>query len=488
MVNESPSVWLVGSNGGAAAVARSLRQRNVQVAGFVSAAQLPSARDVSDAGEVPDALVYLAPQPPQPCAASQIASYTATALADFVAAAQRAVKVMAREGSGGAIVAVLDIAGVPGRQGHAAQATLSGALIGAGKCLAKELGRQNISVNMVGYGFMPELGTDDDLSKAERKLFDMMNLGKSGSVEHLVENIVHLIGNRHLMTGQVLQADDGLIMKRQPHKENLMQSMIEVKDVHKHYQMGKAGVHALRGVNLNVRQGERVFLGGPSGCGKSTLLHLIGGLDRPSEGTVSIGGRRIDETGDDALSAFRAQNIGFVFQNFNLMPVLTVAENVEHPLLLTRQSDRARRVAKILQQVGLAGLHGHYPSELSGGQRQRVAIARALVHKPLLLIADEPTANLDSETGEHVLQLMLDLSRESGSTVLICTHNTGFLQRAERVVTMSDGKVASDVSRSPAAHHCASVVSFPAPIPASNPTLKAAAPTPAAEYQLALEA
>ena len=246
-----------------------------------------------------------------------------------------------------------------------------------------------------------------------------------------------------------------------------MQSMIEVRDVHKHYPLGKAGVHALRGVSLCVRQGERVFLGGPSGCGKSTLLHLIGGLDRPSEGTVAIGGRRIDQTGDDALSAFRAQSIGFVFQNFNLMPVLSVAENVEHPLLLTRQTDRARRVAKILQQVGLGGLHNHYPSELSGGQRQRVAIARALVHKPLLLIADEPTANLDSETGEHVLQLMLDLSRESGSTVLICTHNTGFLERAERVVTMNDGRVTTDISRGP--------VAAPAPVAAPLPAAKAAA-------------
>jgi NAD(P)-dependent dehydrogenase (short-subunit alcohol dehydrogenase family) len=212
MVNDCLSVWLVSSNVGAAIVARSLRRGNIQVSAFMSAVDLPSARSVIEADKVPHALVYIAPQPPQPCAASQIASYTATALVDFVAAAQRAVKAMARSGNGGAIVAVLDIAGVPGRRGHAAQATLSGALIGAGKCLAKELGRQNISVNMVGYGFMPELGTDDNLSKDERKLFEMMNLGKSGSVEHLVENIVHLIGNRHLMTGQVLHADDGLIM------------------------------------------------------------------------------------------------------------------------------------------------------------------------------------------------------------------------------------------------------------------------------------
>ena len=227
-----------------------------------------------------------------------------------------------------------------------------------------------------------------------------------------------------------------------------MNRMIEVCGVHKHFQLGKTDVHALRGVDFAVDEGERVFLGGPSGCGKSTLLHLIGGLDRPSAGTVAIGGRRIDQTADRELSAFRATSIGFVFQNFNLLPVLTVAENVEHPLLLAPDRlparERRRRVDTILAEVGLADQHRHLPGELSGGQRQRVAIARALVHEPLLLIADEPTANLDSETGEQVMNLMLELSHKLGSTVLICTHNPTFLGRAERVLMMHDGCIASD--------------------------------------------
>jgi putative ABC transport system ATP-binding protein len=241
-----------------------------------------------------------------------------------------------------------------------------------------------------------------------------------------------------------------------------MNPLIEVSAVHKRYAMGSTTVNALQGVSLTVHEGERVFLGGPSGCGKSTLLHLIGGLDKPSEGHVAVAGKRIDATADAELSAFRASRIGFVFQNFNLLPVLTVAENVEHPLLLRSRplpaAERRKRVAAILHEVGLDGQHRQYPGQLSGGQRQRVAIARALVHEPLLLIADEPTANLDSETGEQVLQLMLDLSLKLGSTVLICTHNPTFLERAERLVLMKDGRINVDRRRdeppaaAPAAH------------------------------------
>lgn len=226
-----------------------------------------------------------------------------------------------------------------------------------------------------------------------------------------------------------------------------MQDMIQVESLHRRYQLGKSTVHALRGVTLTVRKGDCVFLGGPSGSGKSTLLHLIGGLGRPSEGGVSIAGKRIDLTSDKELSNFRAENIGFVFQNYNLLPVLTVAENVEYSLLLTRQKNRGERVKAILDEVGLGEFAKHYPNELSGGQLQRVAIARALVHEPLLLIADEPTANLDSETGERVMQLMLDLSHKRGSTVVICTHNNEFLSRAKRVVLMRDGLVVTDQPR-----------------------------------------
>jgi NAD(P)-dependent dehydrogenase (short-subunit alcohol dehydrogenase family) len=204
MVSDRPRVVVLGTNEGTAAVAQALR-----ASVFTHAAAL--AATPQEDGP-PDALVYVAPLPPTPCLGAAIATYTATAVAEFVSAVQWAAKGMARRGRGGAIVIVLDVAGVPGRQGHAARATLSGALIGAGKCLAKELGRQHISVNMVAHGFIAELGSLDNLDKAERKLFDMMNLGKTGSVAQLARNIAHLIGNDHLVTGQVLHADDGLII------------------------------------------------------------------------------------------------------------------------------------------------------------------------------------------------------------------------------------------------------------------------------------
>ena len=225
-------------------------------------------------------------------------------------------------------------------------------------------------------------------------------------------------------------------------------SMIEARGVHKRYQMGSTEVHALRGVDIDVAEGECVFLGGPSGSGKSTLLHILGGLDRVSSGSVKI---RDFEVGDlqgkakDAeLADFRCRNIGFVFQSFNLLPVLTVAENVDYPLMLARAPNRAQRVTRMLEEVGLAELARHYPNELSGGQRQRVAIARALVHQPSLLIADEPTANLDSQTGERVIELMLELSRKQGSSVVICTHDPALLARASRLVLLRDGNIESD--------------------------------------------
>lgn len=225
-------------------------------------------------------------------------------------------------------------------------------------------------------------------------------------------------------------------------------SMIEARGVHKSYQMGSTEVHALRGVDIDVAEGECVFLGGPSGSGKSTLLHLLGGLDRASAGSVRIRGFEVgapDGVANDAeLADFRCLNIGFVFQSFNLLPVLTVAENVEYPLMLARAPDRAKRVARMLEEVGLAELAKHYPNELSGGQRQRVAIARALVHQPSLLIADEPTANLDSQTGDRVIELMLALSRKQGSSVVICTHDPALLARAPRRVLMRDGLIERD--------------------------------------------
>jgi NAD(P)-dependent dehydrogenase (short-subunit alcohol dehydrogenase family) len=196
------SVWLAGSGSGLQALANGLRDRGLHLI----------TTDFADVNEAPIAMVFLAPRPAENCTGPAIADYVANGVAAFVAAAQKAVRCMTRDKIKGSLVIVTDIAGIPGRDGHAAAATLSGALIGAAKCLAKELGRQSISVNVVAYGFVPELGAHDNLRPAERKLFELMNLGKPGGIAHLVENIVHLVGNRHLMTGQVLHADDGLII------------------------------------------------------------------------------------------------------------------------------------------------------------------------------------------------------------------------------------------------------------------------------------
>ena len=223
--------------------------------------------------------------------------------------------------------------------------------------------------------------------------------------------------------------------------------MIEIEELHKTYALGDTKVQALRGVSLSVEAGEILFLGGPSGSGKSTLLHLIGCLDRPSAGRVRVDGMDIATPDDDALADFRARNLGFVFQDFNLLPVLRVHENVEYPLLLAGAGNRKVKVDEVLGRVGLARYARHYPSELSGGQRQRVAIARALVNAPRLLIADEPTANLDSHTGGEVIELMLALSREQGTTVVICTHNDELLANAPRVVLLRDGLIEADNSR-----------------------------------------
>ncbi len=226
-------------------------------------------------------------------------------------------------------------------------------------------------------------------------------------------------------------------------------SFIQVKNLTKRYQLGDNIVHALRGVSLDIAKGERLFLGGPSGSGKSTLLHIIGCLDKYDNGQVTIDGKDITRTSDKEMSDFRAHNIGFVFQNFNLIPVLNVFENVQYPLLMNRSIPTAKRrpmVEAILDAVGLDTHAKHFPNELSGGQRQRVAIARALVHKPQLLIADEPTANLDTATGSAIIELMLDLSRSSGSTVVICTHNPELLEQAERCIMLRDGLINNKIS------------------------------------------
>jgi putative ABC transport system ATP-binding protein len=200
-------------------------------------------------------------------------------------------------------------------------------------------------------------------------------------------------------------------------------------------------VLALRHATLEVAPGEFLALSGPSGSGKSTLLHLIGCLDRPDAGEIFLGDLRVSHLPAASLAAVRREHVGFVFQTFNLVPVLTAGENVEYPLLLTRVSrqERRRRVTALLDAVGLCGKQGRRPHELSGGERQRVAIARALVNGPRLVLADEPTANLDSATGAAVLDVMQDLRDRLGVAFLFASHDSRLLERMDRVIAMKDG-------------------------------------------------
>jgi putative ABC transport system ATP-binding protein len=224
----------------------------------------------------------------------------------------------------------------------------------------------------------------------------------------------------------------------------------EIHGVTKTYGAGPAKVDALKGVTLAIEPGEFTVFCGPSGSGKTTLLNQIGCLDAPTEGELVIDGRRTKELSSRALSLLRADKIGFVFQSFNLIPVLTALENVELSLELAhRANDWHAEAMAMLEQVGLKGLEHRRPNALSGGQQQRVAIARALVKKPVIVIADEPTANLDSANGEQVLATMGRLNRELGTTFLFSSHDPMVVSHASRVVTLRDGQVVSDERRQP---------------------------------------
>jgi len=214
--------------------------------------------------------------------------------------------------------------------------------------------------------------------------------------------------------------------------------------VSKSYRLGASAVPAVRDVSVSVRSGELAALAGPSGSGKSTLLHLLGCLDRPDSGEVRLGELRVSHMSAGRLSAVRRDRLGFVFQSFNLVPVLTVRENVEYPLLLGRTpaAERRDRVAELLDRVGLSGKQSRRPRELSGGERQRVAIARALVNRPALVLADEPTANLDSATGGAVLDLVDDLRDRLGVAFLFASHDPRLLERMDRVIHLRDGALA----------------------------------------------
>ena len=229
-----------------------------------------------------------------------------------------------------------------------------------------------------------------------------------------------------------------------------MGAIVEMKGVVKNYTVGKQEVPALRGVDLLVRAGEFTSIAGPSGSGKTTLLNLLGCLDVPSAGSVLIEGEEVAAKTRDELSELRRHKISFIFQTFNLVPVLSAFENVELPLALlpvVGPAERRERVERLLALVGLADLMGRRPIELSGGQQQRIAIARALIKKPRLILADEPSANLDSDNGQAVLELMRRINREEGATFIFSTHDPMVMSYARRLLLLKDGRIASDEVR-----------------------------------------
>jgi putative ABC transport system ATP-binding protein len=227
-----------------------------------------------------------------------------------------------------------------------------------------------------------------------------------------------------------------------------METLVRIRDLHKVYYRGNERIDVLQGVTIDIPQGDFLALMGPSGSGKTTLLNLMGGLDTPTEGSVEVAGDRIDKMSRGRLAAWRARHIGFVFQMYNLLPVLTAARNVELPLLLTKLSsaDRKRRVQTALSVVGLNERSNHYPRQLSGGQEQRVGIARAIVTDPTLLLCDEPTGDLDRKSGDEVLELLRTLNKEHGKTIVMVTHDPHAAACARRTLHLEKGTLVSEVA------------------------------------------
>lgn len=225
--------------------------------------------------------------------------------------------------------------------------------------------------------------------------------------------------------------------------------LLDLKGITKDYPLGQTIVHALRGLDLTVEKGEIVAIMGPSGSGKSTLMHVLGALDAPTEGAAHLEGQNLHELSENALVALRGKKVGFVFQTFNLIPTLSAQRNVELPMTFqgVRRSARAERARALLEKVGLGDRAAHRPSELSGGERQRVAIARALANDPEILLADEPTGNLDSETGATILELLRRLSADEGKTLILITHDPDAAAIASRIVRLRDGRVVEEVRR-----------------------------------------
>ena len=221
-------------------------------------------------------------------------------------------------------------------------------------------------------------------------------------------------------------------------------ALLEVRGVTKEYELGKTIVHALRGLDLEIERGEIVAIMGPSGSGKSTLMHILGALDRPTDGQAAVDGTDIRTLREPQLVTLRGQRIGFVFQTFNLIQTLTAVRNVELPMIFqgVQRSERHARARRLLERVGLGDRIRHKPNELSGGERQRVAIARALANDPEIILADEPTGNLDTETGESILSLLKDLNANEGKTIILVTHDPDAAAIAGRIVRLRDGCVA----------------------------------------------
>ena len=236
-------------------------------------------------------------------------------------------------------------------------------------------------------------------------------------------------------------------IEAQSFRQDLVDSgvVIRTEDLWKTYEMGAEEIHALRGVNMQIRKGEYVAIMGPSGSGKSTLMNLIGCLDTPSRGAYWLSGRLVSQLNDDELAYIRNKEIGFVFQTFNLLARATALHNVELPMIYngTPAAERIERAKQALAQVDLTSRMTHKPNELSGGQRQRVAIARALVNNPAILLADEPTGNLDSATGEEIMALFAKL-HQGGNTIILVTHEADIAQHAHRVIRVRDGKIEKD--------------------------------------------
>ncbi len=221
-------------------------------------------------------------------------------------------------------------------------------------------------------------------------------------------------------------------------------TIVELKGVHRSYKLGETHVHALRGVNLSVMEGDFTALIGASGSGKSTLLNMVGTIDSPDQGEVILDGKNVGKLSENEKSLLRNEKIGFVFQSFNLVPVLSILENVELPLLVRNalnKEERKARSLEVLKDVGLETFAHHRPDQLSGGQRQRVAIARALVTHPKLVLADEPTANLDSKTTHSIIDLLLELNQKKKVTFLFCSHDEKLVQRVSKVIHIQDGLI-----------------------------------------------